>query len=392
LLALDAQGDDDGMNWYKRDNPQLLVPDQITAADWKPVLNDSEQTFSLDELAALFDACREPQPQEGPIPPAGSYGHVAAVVRAALREMPDPFSIDQLDGGLCTRGLRLEYKALLRAVTEQLAQGNMSCDPSLGRYGRNVPRYRTAPVVKSGLRGPRYMREHWRRFLVLAVGTASREGALRELRWDQIVLRNEPKSDSRGFIRLNPEGRRQTKKRRATVPICPTLAAELASWSRDSEYVISYYGKRLSSREFFESLADAAGVSGSAHVIRHTVRTWLAEVGVPDVEADVFMGHKSEGSATGKRYIHRRPGFLRSVAEGIELLFAALSDRVALTFAGYERIDQPLPDDPFCAQLLAKYLPSGNAGRTELCNHLNLERETRLELATPTLARLCSTN
>ncbi len=369
------------------------MPEQITAADWKPVLNDSEQIFSVDELAALFDACREQQQShEGPLPPSGSYGYVAAVIRAALREMPDAFSIDQLDAALRTRGLQLEYKPLLRAVTEQLANGNMSCDPSLGRYGRSVPRYRAAPAVKTGLRGPRYTREHWRRFLVLAIGTASREGALRELKWDQIVLRDDRKSDTQGFIRLNPEGRRQTKKRRATVPVCPTLAAELASWKRDSEYVISYYGKRLSSREFFKGLADAAGITGSAHVIRHTVRTWLAEVGVPDGDADVFMGHKSEGSATGKRYIHRRPGFLRSVAEGVELLFAALSDRVARPFAGHQRIDQPLPDDHVCAQVLANYLPSRESGRTELCNFLNVERETRLELATPTLARLCSTN
>lgn len=69
----------------------------------------------------------------------------------------------------------------------------------------------------------RYEREHWRRFLVLAVGTASREAAIRELKWDQVDLRI-------GRIKLNPEGRRQTKKRRATVPIAPTLAAELASW------------------------------------------------------------------------------------------------------------------------------------------------------------------
>ncbi len=104
------------------------------------------------------------------------------------------------------------------------------------------------------------------------------------------------------------------------------------------------------------------------------------------------MGHKTEGSATGKRYIHRRPGYLKSVAEGIELLFDALNERTARAFAGRELIDQPDPNDPN----EAKYLPStcqvfGN-GRTELCNLLNLERETRLELATPTLARLCSTN
>jgi hypothetical protein len=110
------------------------------------------------------------------------------------------------------------------------------------------------------------------------------------------------------------------------------------------------------------------------------VRTWLAEVGVPDAEADVFMGHKAEGSTTGKRYVHRRPGFLKSVSEGIELLFTALSDRVARPFAGRERVDQPHPDDLDCAALLAKCLPTLQSGRTELCNCLNLERETRLRL------------
>jgi hypothetical protein len=100
----------------------------------------------------------------------------------------------------------------------------------------------------------------------------------------------------------------------------------------------------------------AAEVTGTAHVIRHTVRTWLAEAGVPDAEADVFMGHKAEGSATGKRYIHRRPGFLKSVAEGIELLFAALSDLVARPFASHERVDQPHPDDAICALLRANSL------------------------------------
>ena len=48
-------------------------------------------------------------------------------------------------------------------------------------------------------------------------------------------------------------------------------------------------------------------MKGGPNVIRHTVRTWLAEYGVPDSEADVSMGHKTEGSATGKRYIHRQP-------------------------------------------------------------------------------------
>jgi hypothetical protein len=153
--------------------------------------------------------------------------------------------------------------------------------------------------------------------------------------------------------------------------------------------VLSYYGNRLSPHvSSLRASRKRLPVTGSAHVIRHTVRTWLAEVGgVPDAEADVFMGHKAEGSTTGKRYVHRRPGFLKSVSEGIELLFTALSDRVARPFAGHERVDQAHPDDLDCAALLAKCLPTLQSGRTELRNCLNLERETRLELATPTLAR-----
>ena len=119
-------------------------------------------------------------------------------------------------------------------------------------------------------------------------------------------------------------------------------------------------------------------------MIRHTVRTWLAEAGMPDAEADVFMGHKAEGSATGKRYVHRRPEYLRTVVEGVEALFRALSEFVARPFKGLERVDHPAPEDPFSGLLRAKCVPTSD---THLCSLLNLERETRLELATPDLGK-----
>lgn len=277
------------MNWHKRDHAEFVVPEQITAEDWKPVLEDRDHVYSLEELASLLDAAAEP-----------------------------PIDI-------------------------------------------------------------RYTREHWWRFLVLAIGTASREAALRELKWDEVDLRV-------GRIKLNPPGRRQTKKRRPTVPIAPTLAAELASWSHDGEQVVTYYGRGLATREFYDLLAERAGVTGGPNVIRHTVRTWLAEYGVPDSEADIFMGHRPEGTATSRRYIHRRPEYLRSVTEGIEALFQALGSMIRRPFKGQELVDQPKPEDPDFWPPLATYLPTALTG---LRNYLNLERETRLELATPTLARQC---
>jgi hypothetical protein len=88
-----------------------------------------------------------------------------------------------------------------------------------------------------------------------------------------------PDRRARWRVRLNPQGRRQNNKRRATVAITPTLATELATWERDNERVITYYGKPLATSEFFDLLAETAGVTGGSNVIRHTVPTWLAEVG-----------------------------------------------------------------------------------------------------------------
>ncbi len=284
------------MNWCKRDNKDLVIPEQIRAEDWKPVLVDRDRTYSLEELAALFNA------------------------------------------------------AAARPENE------------------------------------RYTREHWWRFLVLAVGTASREAALRELTWDRVDLRI-------GRIQLNPEGRRQTKKRRPTIVIAPTLAAELAAWRdedvagaapsgkappkshgavgahvlRGATHVITYYGKPLATREFFDLLAEKAGVSGGPNVIRHTVRTWLAEDGVPDSEADVFMGHREEGSPTGRRYKHRRPEYLRNVADSIEGLYEALAGLVTRSFKSHVTVDQPAPDDP---AVRAAATMVRRRGEIRVCNFL----------------------
>jgi hypothetical protein len=59
-----------------------------------------------------------------------------------------------------------------------------------------------------------------------------------------------------------------------------------------------------------------------------------------------LWGHKSEGSATGKRYTHRRPEYLNTVSHAIEALFAALSAYVTRPFAGPRLVDQPQLSEP----------------------------------------------
>jgi integrase len=163
--------------------------------------------------------------------------------------------------------------------------------------------------------------EHWWRFMVLAIGTASRITALLELTWSQVNLED-------GFIALQPDKRPKTKKRRATVSIAPTLAAELARWDRDSERVITRLGHPVYSRGFFAELAQAAQVLGSANVIRHTMRTRMAKAGVPEVQADIWMGHKEEGSPTGRRYKHLAPTYLAQARDATEDTFRELAGMI----------------------------------------------------------------
>lgn len=212
------------LNWARRDNPQLIVPDMVTAADWKPILEHRDRVYTPEELGLLLS--------------------VAAA------------------------------------------------------------------------------HEHWWRFTVLAIGTAGREAAIRELTWAQIDTRV-------GRIALNPPGRRQTSKRRAIVPIAPTLASELDSWGvQPIGPVVSRDGQPVLSREFFDAMLSKTGLDGGPHTIRHTVRTWLAEQDVPDAQADMFMGHLGAGSRTGAKYIHRRPEYLSAVKDSVESLYVAVAPYV----------------------------------------------------------------
>jgi integrase len=141
------------------------------------------------------------------------------------------------------------------------------------------------------------------------------------MKWAQIDL-------ARGLVHLNPEGRQQTNKFRAVIPLCPVAHAEVKSWTRTGEHVIEYYGAPLATNNFFENLLAEAGVEDcSPKTLRHTVRTWLAEHDVVGKRCDLFMGHSrpvGQGSRTGAKYIHLKPSYLADVREAIDELFLEL--------------------------------------------------------------------
>lgn len=112
------------------------------------------------------------------------------------------------------------------------------------------------------------------RFLWLALETAGRSEAIRELTWDRVDFETRT-------IDLNRPGRRKTKKRRAVVPISKALEPVLRRMyeERITDLVLD---TDAPVRKPLASIAARAKVAGvTPHVLRHTAATHMARRGVP---------------------------------------------------------------------------------------------------------------
>lgn len=141
------------------------------------------------------------------------------------------------------------------------------------------------------------------RLAKIMINTAARRGAVEELKWDQIDFENE-------VIHFNPPGRKQTKKRRATVPINADLLLVLErAWDErlDDTYVLD---TNKSAYAEFKAAARRAGLDDvTPHTLRHTFGTWAAQRGVPLWKIAGVMGDTIE--TTSRHYLHHCPDELR---------------------------------------------------------------------------------
>ncbi len=142
-----------------------------------------------------------------------------------------------------------------------------------------------------------------RLFVEIALATGARRRAIESLTWFQVDL-------ERGLIQFNPNGRKQTKKRRPTVPISDALLPFLreAHKAKTNEWVL---GESGSVRKGFEASVRRAGIKKhvTPHTLRHTLATWMAQAGKPFFEIAGVLGDIV--STVEKRYAHHNPHYLR---------------------------------------------------------------------------------
>lgn len=180
---------------------------------------------------------------------------------------------------------------------------------------------------------------HVRLYIILALGTGSRNGALLGLTWSRCDF------DSARIDLRDPELSRPHKGR-AIVPMNRMLRAALqeAQFGAISPYVIEWAGKKVQSvKRGLARAAERAGLADvSPHVLRHTAAVHMAEANIPMEEIAQFLGH-SNPSITRHVYARYSPDYLRGAASALEYDLGSLNLGRSKKLVGAERFERPTP-------------------------------------------------
>src|SRR5262249_36618713 len=156
-------------------------------------------------------------------------------------------------------------------------------------------------------------RLHLPLFILIALYTGARRGAILGLQWSQVDL-------VRGRIDFNEPGRARPNKRRPIIPIPRGLLWFLRAAQRraSSPFGIAYDGQAVKRiRRSFRGACRRAGLTDvTPHVLRHTAGTWLAQAGVDLHQIGGWLGHSNEG--TTELYAHHHPDYFDAAKRAME--------------------------------------------------------------------------
>lgn len=151
---------------------------------------------------------------------------------------------------------------------------------------------------------------HLRLFILLAVSTAARSGAILDLKWSQINFTE----------RLIDFGAGWGNKRRAIVPMNEDvyLSLKTAKELAQTDNVIEFNGKPIKSvKGAFWSLCNDCRIKASPHVLRHTAATWLVMDGVSLREVARLLGNSE--AMVEQVYGKHSPDYLRRAVNALSI-------------------------------------------------------------------------
>lgn len=304
----------------------------------------------------------------------------------ARRLLPEPLTVLSITNGLVdafiawrsAQGasaptISRDIAALRGPISWGMRNNHLSAAPRIkdvkGRKKRKELEWspeQVAAILDAAIAEP--IRAHVHLFAMINLSTHGRTEAILELDADTQIRQ--------GLIYFLRPDEEQTRKRRAIVPICPTLAP----WLEGVRGKVIVYRAPTSAKtraaggpDFFErptanigngfegvllaahemrpdlglarQAVDADGKPiwleprrklgeterrpkmvgiGSPNTLRHTIHTWHKRQGVPEAQIDAAAGHSEQG--TGASYTHLRPEYLREFIASTEAFWEAVGE------------------------------------------------------------------
>jgi len=195
---------------------------------------------------------------------------------------------------------------------------------------------------------------HKRMFLLLAVGTMARPGAVLRLTRFQCDL-------ERGLIDLQPVDAPRTAKRNPVVPMAPTLRPWIEATR--AGHLVTYHGRAITEIKgaWRRMRADAGlGKDVVPYTIRHTMATELRARGVPELEIAGVLGHTMPNVKTTGRYAKYAPDYLSYAVSAID----AVLQEMGRTAPTARPENGNLRTSYVAGAALPKRLSAGNPGNT----------------------------
>ena len=226
------------------------------------------------------------------------------------------------------------------------------------------------------------------RFLILSVATLCRPDAAHDVSADP---RRDQWNSERRVLRLNPRGRRQTRKYRATV----RLPRQVAPWldldveHADRERPIRFFVPVKSVRSAWDTMAEDLKLpkDGEAglKLIRRSMAQLLRERGVPNEQVEMQLGHRRIDSVS-ELYAPFSPDFLKEALAEVEAIIDEIESRAP---GAFHRTNTGLTNN--VVRITPIHPGIEKPRRTRSPPGFSMVGVSRIELATPAMSTQCST-
>ena len=252
-------------------------------------------------------------------------------------------TLDRINGPLCrayvnSRGsvsmARRELEDLRAAINHHRKEGLCSeiievvLPPKSAPRERWLTRSEAAKMIwaawryreiQNGKPTGRFPRRHIARFMLVALYTGTRSGAICGAALCPAIGRGHVDLKEGLFYRREP-GSRETKKRQPTIRIPERLLTHLRRWERlgiSRHSVIEFAGRPVArvSKAFAKAASSATLENVTPHILRHTAVTWAMQNGADPYDAAAFFGMSLD--ILQRVYGHHHPDHQRGVGEAL---------------------------------------------------------------------------